>query len=263
MDYAPVVHATLSVMTTYQRQAIIPVLSDRIRGSKLRTYTFTIHDLPQEEKPREKLIAQGPEALGIAELLAVLLNTGTKKEEILSMATRIVKEYGEKSIQSARNPKQLAADLDIPENHALKIIAAVEFGRRLFNRNPHGAQVIRTASDVYEYARSMADLPKEHLRGIYLNSHYKVVHDEVISIGTIDSNLIHPREVFRPALEYAVAAVILVHNHPSGSLDPSDADIAVTKQLIEAGNLLGIDLVDHVIVSREGFSSIFDSDLLL
>ncbi len=86
----------------------------------------------------------------------------------------------------------------------------------------------------------MHDLPKEHLRGIYLNSHYKVIHDEVISIGTIDANIVHPREVFRPALEYAVAAVILVHNHPSGTLEPSDADIAVTRQLIDSGKLLGI-----------------------
>ena len=83
-----------------------------------------------------------------------------------------------------------------------------------------------------------------------------MIHDEVISIGTIDANIIHPREVFRPALEYAAAAVILVHNHPSGNLEPSDADIAITQQLIEAGKLLGLDLIDHVIVSSKGFESI-------
>jgi DNA repair protein RadC len=251
------------MLTTYQRTAIAPVISDRVSDGKMRTYTFTIHDLPIEEKPREKLGTHGPDALSMADLLAVILNVGTKKEEILSMTNRIIKEYGEKSIQSARNPQRLADDLDIPKGHALQIVAAVELGRRLFNRNPNGAQVIRTAEDVYNYARAMAELPKEHLRGIYLNSHYKVVHDEVVSIGTIDTNLIHPREVFRPALEYAVAAVILVHNHPSGSLEPSEADIAVTKQLIEAGKLIGIDLVDHVIVSREGFASIFDSPAFL
>jgi DNA repair protein RadC len=247
--------------TTYIRTATVPLVSDRVSG--MRTYTYTIHDLPHEEKPREKLLTQGPTALSLSELFAVILNVGTKKEEILSMTNRIVKEYGEKSIQSVHNPKKLADDLSIPLGHAQQIVAAVELGRRLFERNPHGAQVIRTAHDVFQYAKAMADLPKEHLRGIYLNSHYKVVHDEVISIGTIDTNLIHPREVFRPALEYAVAAVVLVHNHPSGSLLPSEADIAVTKQLIEAGKLLGIDLVDHVIVSQEGFASIFDSDMFL
>jgi DNA repair protein RadC len=247
------------MLTTYQRTSVTPVISD----SRMRTYTLTINDLPHEEKPREKLLAQGPEALSLSELLTVLLNTGTKKEEILSMANRIIKEYGEKSIQSARDANKLAEDLDIPQIHALRIISAVELGRRLFARNPHGAHVIRTAQDVYEYAKVMADLPKEHLRGIYLNSHYKVVHDEVISIGTIDANLIHPREVFRPALEYAVAAVVLVHNHPSGSLEPSEADVVVTRQLIEAGKLLGIDLIDHVIVSKEGYASIFDSSLMV
>jgi len=102
----------------------------------------------------------------------------------------------------------------------------------------------------------MRTLSKEHLRGIYLNAHHKVIHDEVISIGTVNANIIHPREVFKPALEYSAAAVVLVHNHPSGEVGPSDADVDVTKQLIEAGKLLGIALVDHVIVTKDTFQSI-------
>ncbi len=242
------------MLTTYKRNTTVPIVSH----FGPRTYTLTVRDLPIEEKPREKLAARGPEALGLSELLAVIFGVGTKKEELLTMTTRIVKEYGERSILSARDSKKLAEHLSIPVSHAAQIVASVEFGRRLFDRNPHGAAVIRNAADVYEYASGMRDLPKEHLRGIYLNSHYKVVHDEVISIGTIDANIIHPREVFRPALEYAVAAVILVHNHPSGTLEPSDADLTVTRQLIDSGRLLGIDLIDHVIVSKEGFISIFD-----
>ena len=115
---------------------------------------------------------------------------------------------------------------------------------------------IRTAADIYSYVKDMHDLPKEHLRGIYLNAHYKVIHDEIISIGTVDTSIIHPREVFKPALEFAAAAVILVHNHPSGITDPSDADIAITNQLIKAGQLLGIELIDHVIVTKTSFASI-------
>ncbi len=222
----------------------------------MKPYKLTIRDIPLDQKPREKLLREGPAVLNIAELWAVVLNLGTKKEDIMSMSARILKEYGEKSITRETNPKKLAAELNIPIGKATQIVAVVELGKRLFERNPTGAKIIRTAQDVYEYTKNMWDLPKEHLRGIYLNSHYKVIHDEIIAIGTIDANIIHPREVFRPALEYAAAAVILVHNHPSGNLEPSDDDITITEQLMQAGTLLGIDLVDHVIVSQQGFKSI-------
>lgn len=238
--------------TMYMRSSIIPIITN----SELKPYVLPIRDLPLEQKPREKIFREGPSVLSLAELLAIILNTGTKKEEVLAMTSRIIKEYGEKSIATERNPKKLALDLDIPIIRATQIVAAIELGRRLFERNPSGAQIIRSAKDIHHYTKNMWDLQKEHLRGIYLNNHYKVIHDEIISIGTIDANIVHPREVFRPALEYAAAAVILVHNHPSGNLTPSDADVAVTKQLIDVGKLLGIELIDHVIVSSQGFSSI-------
>lgn len=237
---------------TYTRSSIVPIITH----SDTRPYRLTIRDLPHDQKPREKLLHTGAHLLSMSELWAVALSIGTKKEDIMSMSSRIIKEYGERSIVTEHNPKVLAKELDIPLGKAMQIVAMIELGRRLFERNPTGAKIIRTAPDVYEYTKNMHDLPKEHLRGIYLNSHYKVIHDEVISIGTIDANIIHPREVFRPALEYAAAAVILVHNHPSGHLEPSEADLAITKQLVEAGALLGIDLVDHVIVSSKGFESI-------
>lgn len=240
--------------TTYKRSTFVPILSHSLL--KAKEYTLTIRDIPTEDKPREKMEREGATVLSTPELLAVILNVGTKKEGVLEMATRMIKEYGEKSILSKKLPKELAEELDIPIGKVLQIMASVELGRRFFERNPNGATVIRNAEDVYEYTKNMHDLPKEHLRGIYLNSHYKVIHDEVISMGTIDANITHPREVFRPALEYAAAAVVLVHNHPSGVLTPSEADIAITNQLKEAGTLLGIDLIDHVIVSRNGFKSI-------
>lgn len=240
------------MQSTYVRSSIIPVISN----TALKPYILTIHDLPNDQKPREKLLQEGPSVLSMTELLAVMLNIGTKKEDVLAMSSRILKEYGEKSIVSEHNPKKLSADLDIPLAHATHIVAAIELGRRLFERNPAGAKIIRTARDVYQYTKNMHDLPKEHLRGIYLNSHYKVIHDEVISIGTIDANIVHPREVFRPALEYSAAAVILVHNHPSGNVTPSAADIEITEQLVAVGKILGIELIDHVIVSQKGFESI-------
>ncbi|MEN9582259.1 MAG: hypothetical protein RL641_213 [Candidatus Parcubacteria bacterium] len=245
----------------YTRTFGVPIIRESIIQATLpleKPYVITIRDLPNEQKPRERIVRDGAALLSMPELLSVIFNTGSKKEDVLSMSTRILKEYGEKSIANARNPKELSVDLDIPLSRAAQLVAIVELGRRLFERNPNGGKVIRTAKDVYGYTKSMADLPKEHLRGIYLNSHYKVIHDEVISIGTIDANIIHPREVYRPALEYAAVAVILVHNHPSGVLKPSDDDVLVTKQLIDAGKLLGIELIDHVVVSRNGFKSIIE-----
>ncbi len=242
--------------TTFKVPIISSVQNKNITAEK--PYVLTIRDLPNEQKPREKLLRDGSTNLSMSELLAVILNVGTKKEDILTLSNRIIKEYGEKSLANARNPKELSKDLDIPIGRATQLVAIVELGRRLFERNPNGGKVIRTAKDVHNYTQAMAELPKEHLRGIYLNSHYKVIHDEVISIGTIDANIIHPREVFKPALEYSAVALILVHNHPSGILKPSNDDIVVTRQLIDAGKLLGIELIDHVIVSRNGFKSIIE-----
>jgi DNA repair protein RadC len=102
----------------------------------------------------------------------------------------------------------------------------------------------------------MRTLPKEHLRGLYLNSHHRVIHDEVISIGTIDSNIIHPREVFRPAIAYGAVAVILAHNHPSNIAQPSDEDVKITNQLIEAGKMIGINVLDHVVITKDTFQSV-------
>lgn len=221
-----------------------------------KKYVLTVNDLPLDQKPREKLAKHGPQSLSTKELLAVLLNIGTVKEGVLAMSERITREYGERSIMAATDPKKLAEDLDIPIVRAAQIVACAELGRRFYKKNDAAAPTIRTARDVFAYVKDMHELPKEHLRGIYLNAHYKVIHDEVISIGTVDTNIIHPREVFRPALEYAAAAVVLVHNHPSGITEASEADLAVTAQLVDAGKMIGIDLIDHVIVTRDSFASV-------
>jgi len=223
---------------------------------KERRYLLTVRDLPSEEKPREKLIAHGPESLSLAELLATILITGTKKEEILTMSDRIIKEYGKKSILSQTDATSLSKNLSIPIGKAAQIIAVGELGRRLFEHNTNSIASLRTAREVFEYVADMQNLRKEHLRGLYLNAHYKVIHDEVISIGTVDASIIHPREVFKPAIEYTAAGIILVHNHPSGVVTPSENDIAITEQLIHAGNIIGIELIDHIIVTKDSFVSI-------
>lgn len=221
-----------------------------------RQYPLTIHDLPADEKPREKMIGQGPEALSVKELLAVLLITGTSKESLLDLSSRIIREYGEKSILSERNAATLSTTLDIPLVKACQIVACGELGRRFYAPATAGFVTIRSAKDVFDYLSDMRSLPKEHLRGLYLNSHNRIIRDEVISIGTVNSNIVHPREVFRAAIECNAAAVVLAHNHPSGEDTPSAEDTVITQQLISAGRLLGINVLDHVIITKDSFRSI-------
>ena len=230
--------------------------TDLVLDTQFRKYVLKINDLPQDSRPREKMMKQGPTSLSLAELLAVLLNTGTTKEGVLEMAGRIIREYGEKSVVAEHNPEKLATEMNIPIGKACQIVACGEIGRRIYQKHSTGFTVIRTAKDVYDHLRDMHNLPKEHLRGLYLNSHNRVIHDEVISIGTINSNVVHPREVFRPAIEYSAVAVVLAHNHPSGVPTPSQSDIEITDQLIQAGKMLGINVLDHVIITKDTFISI-------
>lgn len=222
----------------------------------IREYVYKIRDLPLDRKPREKLIKQGPESLSVQELLAVILNVGSKSEDVLTMSHRIIREYGERSIIAEKNAEKLSLDLNIPIIKACQIIACGEIGRRFYEKNRSGFTVIRNAKDVFDYLVDMRNLPKEHLRGLYLNSHNRIIHDEIISIGTVNTNIVHPREIFRPGIEYTCAAVVLAHNHPSGVCTPSTQDIEITEQIIQAGKVLGINVLDHVIITKDSFVSI-------
>lgn len=228
---------------------------------KQRAYTLRVKDLEEEQKPREKMVRQGAAVLSPAELLAIIFGTGTRKEEVLSMTSRILHEYGEKSITKQTDPTVVAKELDIPMNKACQLVATVELGRRLY-RHPRGRVILRTPQHVYGYLRELGSLKKEQLRGLYVNSRYQLIHDEVITVGSLTSSIVHPREVFRPAIEYAAAAVILCHNHPSGSVKPTQADIETSEQLLHAGKLMGIDLLDHVIIAGQKYKSIFEIEYL-
>jgi DNA repair protein RadC len=219
-------------------------------------YPLMIRDLPPDGRPREKLLAHGPESLTVSELTALLIMTGTVKEDVLEMANRIIRDYGERNIFAEHDPSKLSRDLDIPITKACQIIAAGELGRRFYSKNQSGFTTIRNAHDVYDYLAELRSLPKEQMRGLYLNSHSRIIRDEVISVGTVGANFVHPREVFRPALESSAVAVILAHNHPSGEATPSPEDIEVTERLIQAGKLMGIRLLDHVIITKDAFTSV-------
>ncbi len=221
-----------------------------------KDYSLSMKDIETSDRPRERLIKGGPEGLCSQELLAIILGVGTKKEDVLAMSSRILKEYGEKNICNEKNPKTLEKELNISESKACQIVATFELGRRFFQKKNGRQTIIRNAKQVYNYLSDMREMPKEQLRGLYLNSRYQLVHDEVISVGTLTTNIVHPREVFRPAFEYSAVAVIIAHNHPSGNSKPTSEDIGITAQLVQAGKILGIDLLDHIVVSAKGFSSV-------
>ncbi|HTK33353.1 MAG TPA: DNA repair protein RadC [Candidatus Paceibacterota bacterium] len=219
-------------------------------------YPLLLRDLPPEGKPREKLLAQGPEALSSRELLAIVLHVGTVKEDVLEMSERLIRGYGENSVLTERDAQKLADEANIPIGKAMQIVALGELGRRTYDKKESGFKTIRNARDVYEYLADMRGLPKEYLRALFLNTHNRVIRDEVISIGTVNSNIVHPREVFRSGIESNAVAVIIAHNHPSGEAIPSHEDEEITKQLIHAGKILGIRVLDHVIITRDGFASV-------
>lgn len=228
------------------------VLQDRdlMLDSPETGYVLRVRDMPDAERPRERLVAGGPGALSVAELLAVVWGQGTRKEEVLAMAQRVLKEYGERTVSHESDARRLAETANLPLQRACQLVAAFELGRRYHGQSQGRPVQVRNAEQAYQYLKGMAGSNKEQLRGLYLNSRYGVVHDEVISVGSLTANIVHPREVFQPAIEHAAVAVIIAHNHPSGSLEPTAADIEVTSQLQAAGKLLGIDLLDHLIITE-------------
>lgn len=217
---------------------------------------IAVRDRAEDDKPREKMLKSGVESLSSAELLAIILNAGTKKEEVLNMAHRILKEYGKNAIINEKNPNNLEKEFGLPLVKSCQIVACFELGRRFFKEEKTGTVTIRNAKQAFEHLKDMTKLNKESFRGLCLNSRYKLIHSETISIGTIDASIIHPREVFRPAIEHGASAIIVAHNHPSGILKATAEDLEVTRKLQEAGELLGIELLDHLIISKNKFISL-------
>jgi DNA repair protein RadC len=159
------------------------------------------------------------------------------------------------AIISESNPARLAETLDIPLAKACQIVASFELGRRAYQSKAGKPVFVRTAAQAFAHLSGMGNLQKEQLRGLYLNSRFQLIHEEIISIGSLTANIVHPREVFQPAIEHGAVAIIVAHNHPSGSLEPTTADEAVTKQLRQAGAVLGIELLDHLIIAGEAYES--------
>lgn len=218
-----------------------------------------IKDLPKIERPREKLIRYGPEKLSTSELLAILLRTGGKGINVVELANNVLKKFSGDGLGKA-NVKELRNTFGLGVAKACEIVACFELGRRLLQHKQ--SVLLLSPKDVWEELKDIRDNKKEHFVIFFLDARNQEIKREIISIGSLNANLVHPREVFEPAVRYFAAQIIVAHNHPSGDPEPSEDDLVITKQLVDAGKLLGIELKDHMIVSKVNFFSFKDHKLL-
>ncbi|MCX5785393.1 MAG: DNA repair protein RadC [Elusimicrobia bacterium] len=218
-----------------------------------------IKDMPRVERPREKLMRYGPDKLSVEELLAIIIRTGRKGESALEVSAKIVRRFNAEGLPGLSHA-ELKSQPGIGPVKACELLACFELGRRFINGKK--ASIYLKPKDIWEDLRDIRDQKKEHFVVFYLDTRNQEIKREIISIGCLNANLVHPREVFEPAVKNLAASVIVAHNHPSGNLEPSQEDLDLTKRLAGAGKLLGIELLDHVIVSKDGFSSFKEKGLI-
>jgi DNA repair protein RadC len=209
------------------------------------------------DRPRERLDALGSSALSDAELIALLLRTGNRGNDALAVAMDLLSRHGGLQGLSRVSGRELGRSQGIGPAKSASLRAALEIGRRLAGRRLRAGAVIRSPSDVYHHFHPrLRDARQEHFLVILLDARHRVLRSEMISQGTLTASLVHPREVFRPALRDAAAALVLVHNHPSGDPTPSAEDREVTARLASAGEILGVRVLDHIVVAERGFCSL-------
>ncbi|RJR15024.1 JAB domain-containing protein [Candidatus Microgenomates bacterium] len=218
-----------------------------------------IKDLPRVDRPREKLEKYGPEKLTSSELLAILLRTGYKGISALELAKKILKKFDNENLTRATF-KELKDTFGLGSVKTCEVIACFELGRR-FLKDKQSILII-SPRDVWVQLKDIRDNKKEHFVIFFLDSRNQEITREIISVGSLNENLVHPREVFEPAIRYLAAQVVISHNHPSGDPEPSEGDSIMTRKLIDAGKLLGIELIDHVIVAQKNYYSYREHNLL-
>jgi DNA repair protein RadC len=220
-----------------------------------------VSDLPRVDRPREKLAQKGSSALSDAELLAVIIGQGTHGSSVLAVADEILRFFGPSRL-GAVSVKDLQSVKGIGPARASQLVACLELGRRIFRPEDEPTVIIRRPEDGASLTRELSAARKEHFCTLYLDTRNRVIRKETISIGTLNASLVHPREVFQPAVECSAASVVLVHNHPSGDPEPSREDLLLTKRLVTAGEIMGIEVLDHVIVARRSFVSLRERKLM-
>lgn len=226
-----------------------------------QTTNLKISQIPKEDRPREKLIAKGAKNLKDSELLAILLNTGTKGKSALLIAQEILEKYPKAGILKV-SFKDLSKIKAIGQTKACVILAALEFAKRILEIKDEILPKINSAEDVVAQAIYMRDKQREHFMVLYLNGRNELLSKKPMFVGTLNANLAHPREIFAEALRQNAAFVAFCHNHPSGNPSPSQTDLILNKRLVEAGKIMGIDVIDHIIITKTKVFSFKEQDLI-
>ncbi len=220
-----------------------------------------IKEIPQEERPRERLLCYGVEQLSNEELLAILLKTGTRDMSAKVLASYLLKEIGNISELQHTSYQVLAQMKGIGRAKACTLLAAVELGKRVLQKKSILYQKFTDAYQVASYYQDkIGHFKQEYFICIYLDVSKKLIHEKVLFIGTLNRSLVHPREVFKEAYQVSASSIICVHNHPSGEVLPSKEDVLFTSQLVKVGKMLGIEVIDHIIIGEDKYYSFFENN---
>lgn len=224
--------------------------------------TILIKDIPKNDRPIERLLNNGVNNLSDSELLTILIKTGTKQKSAKTLADEILKEIGNLGELKNINLERLSKIKGIGVTKACNILAAIELGHRINTEIISlNDMKITNSSIVFEYYKNIiGDKKQEYFYCIYLNTAKKVIKDKLLFIGTINQSIVHPREIFKEAYLLSASSIICIHNHPAGSIYPSKEDINLTNKLVEIGNLLGVKVIDHVIITNDNYYSFFENN---
>lgn len=225
-------------------------------------YRPKIKELPVDDRPRERLARAGEGALSTAELLAIILRTGTGGENALALASRLLARYNGLPGLARASFAELEAERGMGTAKTAQLKAALELGRRMLLASPEDRFIVRSPADVAQLLMAeMAHLEQEHFRALYLDTRNRLLGSDTLYVGSLNTSHIRVCEVFREAIKRNCAALIVAHNHPSGDPTPSPEDVEVTRRLVAAGNLLGIEVLDHLIVGQQRFVSLRERGL--
>jgi len=214
-----------------------------------------IKDLPKHEMPREKLIEKGVKNLRDGELMAILLRTGTEGKDVIKVSNEILSKFPKKKLLSL-DFENLSKIKGIGPGKACLLLAAFELTKRALEVEDDNLPIISSARDAVAQLQELRTAKKEHFVVLYLNARNQLIHKETISVGTLNANIVHPREVFKPAIDCLAASVIIAHNHPSGEIEPSEADLLLTLRLKESGKIIGIEVAKHLIITNKDYKNI-------
>ncbi|MCL7415464.1 MAG: DNA repair protein RadC [ANME-2 cluster archaeon] len=225
-------------------------------------YHIRIQDIQPKDRPRERLLKKGPSALSDSELLAIILRTGTRGENVLNLCSRILSTYNIQQLSCA-SPTKLQEIHGIGTAKAAEMTAMFELARRLETFTEEEKPRISSPEAAYRFLYpKLREQKKESFIALHLDTKNKLLREETVSVGSLNANIVHPREVFKTAIQESAAAIIVAHNHPSGDPTPSQNDIDITRKLVETGRVMGIELYDHIIIGNGRFLSLKEQNLI-